>query len=258
MSSLRGATGARSTLMALVKVTIDDGIAELVLDRPKVNAMSRALLEEMLTSFRRLHDHEQVRGVLVRGEGKCLSAGLDLVELAGLRDSDLRDYLDLVETAFTAAFTFPKPVAAAVHGHAVAGGMVLALSADHVVLGRGGYKLGLTELAVGVPFPRPAYEIVRLAMTPRALHATVHGAGTYGPSELFELGVGDELADDPRAAALTWLRTMASRPLEAFRFVKTLHRGEAWERIQARTAGERRHLIDAIESARAVVSGALR
>jgi enoyl-CoA hydratase len=243
--------------MPFVTATVDAGIAELVLDRPKVNALSRALLEEMLATLRQLGDDEHVRGVLVRGEGKCFSAGLDLVELSQLEEGELLEYLDIVEAAFTSAFAFPKPMVAAVHGHAVAGGLVLALCADHLVMGRGDYKLGLTELAVGVPFPRPAFEIVRLAMGPRALNAVVHGAGTYSPQELFDLGVGDALSDDPRGDARRWLSMMASRPLGTFRFVKTLHRGEAWERIQSRSAEEQRALIDAITAARTSIARTL-
>jgi hypothetical protein len=85
----------------------------------------------------------------------------------------------------------------------------------------------------------------------------VHGAATHSPDELYELGVGAELVDDPTKAARSWLSTMASRPLETFRFVKTLHRGDAWERIQSRSAGERRQLIEALESARAHIAKTL-
>ena len=65
-----------------------------------------------------------------------------------------------------------KPIAAAVEGHAIAGGLVLALAADFVALQTGGYKLGLTELQVGVPFPDSALQVVIDAIPARAADST--------------------------------------------------------------------------------------
>jgi hypothetical protein len=79
---------------------------------------------------------------------------------------------------------------------------------------------------------------VRLGMPPRALRKLVYEAGTYPPEEIFAMGVGDTLEDDPRAAGRRWLDVVTSRPLETFRVVKGLHRKEAWERIAACRRGE--------------------
>src|SRR5262245_33651345 len=155
--------------MAGVDMNVNEGIAEVVLNRPKVNAMNRALIEELGQAFGRISTDSAIRGALLRAEGRCFSAGLDLKELAAYSREELASFLGLFDTGIGPVFSCTKPVAAAVRGHAIAGGLVLALCADFLALAPGDYKLGLTELLVGVSFPREAFEIVRVALPPRAL-----------------------------------------------------------------------------------------
>lgn len=242
--------------MKHIRIEIDtDGIALLTLDRPKVNAMSGEFLAEMRDAFHELAADDKARGVLVRGEGKSFSAGLDLNELMGLQGEDVTQFLQLVDDGFDAAFRFPKPMAAAVHGHAIAGGLVLGLCADHLVLGEGSYKLGLTELAVGVPLPRVAFEVVRSAVDERAMRKLLLGAGLHPPDEVFKMGVGDVLAADPFSQAQSWLKTACSRHGGAFRFSKAARRREACERIDALAANERAELQRTLIAAREAASG---
>jgi enoyl-CoA hydratase/carnithine racemase len=243
--------------MPHVRVTVEGGIGELVLDRPKVNAMSRELLREMRAGFTELAQDQRVRGVLVRGAGRCLSAGLDLVEVSGLDHAAAFEFLDEFDAAFFAAFSFPKPMAAVVHGHAIAGGLVLALCADFVAFATGDYKVGLTELAVGVPFPRVAFEIVQLASPPRAFSKLVNEALVYPPEEVHALGVGDVLVGDAEAAARRWLDLVTGRPAATFAHVKATRRRDAWARCREQTLAERRALADAILGARDTVRGAV-
>ncbi|AUX35700.1 MULTISPECIES: enoyl-CoA hydratase/isomerase family protein [Sorangium] len=243
--------------MQFIEVLESGGVAEVVLDRPKVNAMSQAVLREMVDVFRRLAEDGAVRGVLVRGAGKCLSAGLDLREVASLDRARLAGFLDDFDAAFGAAFRFPKPFAAAVHGHALAGGAVLAMCADYIALGDGDSKFGLPELVVGIPFPRVAFEIVRAACPTRAFRRLVFGADSHSPAEVFEMGVGDSLSKEPLEDARRWLATACSRPAAAFRFVKASHRKEAWERIAAPLPEEREAFVEALLSAKQAFSAPL-
>jgi enoyl-CoA hydratase len=236
--------------MGFIKLTIEDGIAEVVLDRPKVNAMSRALLAELRATFLQLSGDDDVRGALLRAEGNAFSAGLDLKEVALLDPESVTDFLDLMEDAFLAPFAFPKPLAVAVHGHAIAGGMILALCGDYLSMAEGDYKIGLTELQVGVPFPRVAFEAVRNAVPPRALRKLMNEADTYRPAAIWDLGVGDAVCADPVADARAWLNKISARPLDTFMFVKAQRRKEAWERIATTTHAERRALVAAMMASR--------
>lgn len=237
--------------MEYIRVDIGDGVAEVVLNRPKVNAMSRVLLAELRDTFEQLSMDDGVGAALIRGEGPALSAGLDLREVAALDPESAGDFLDLMEDAFKAVFGYPRPLAVAVQGHAIAGGLVLALCADYIALGHGDYQVGLTELRVGVPFPRVAFEIVRSELPPRAMRKLVYEADTYTPEQIWDLGIGDAHVSDPVSDARAWLSKVTSRPLDTFAFVKAQRRKEAWERMAGCTHLERRALIAALIAGRA-------
>jgi enoyl-CoA hydratase len=243
--------------MKFLRIERQGPIAELTLARPPVNALDSALLSEIAAACAELERDDAVRGVLLRGEGKCLSAGLDLAAVAQLDAAGAAAFLGDCDAAFGALFAFSKPLAIAVDGHAIAGGTVIALCGDFIAIGRGPHKLGLTELTVGVPFPRIAFEIVRHALPPRALRVLVYGAGAMPAAEAFELGVGDVLVDDARGAARSWLEGAVNRPLDAFRFTKRLAREPGAARIAAATADERKRLIEILMTTRANIAAYL-
>ena len=124
----------------------------VTLNRPKVNAQNTALLQELADTFEVAQKDEAVKGILFKGEGKCFSAGLDLQEVLSFDKKGLSEFLALFERAYAAVYEIDKPVAAVVHGHAIAGGAILALMSDYIAFGTGPGKFGVTELAVGVPF----------------------------------------------------------------------------------------------------------
>lgn len=235
--------------MEHVRVEVNEGIAEVVMSRPKVNALDTQLLEELTQGMREAAEDDAVRGALLRGEGKCFSAGLDLNEVDRLISGGIDEFLHRLDETLTACFTFPKPLAVPVAGHAIAGGMVIALTGDYVALGRGEIKLGLSELAVGVPFPRTAFEIIRLGLPPRGLRRFVYEADSFAPREAFDLGFGDVITDDPDGAARAWLDKVTSRSIDTFAFVKAQIRREAWKRIAEQTQAERRSLLEVLRGA---------
>lgn len=245
----------------MIQLEVRDGIAEIVLARPKVNAMSHGFLEAMDDAFTRVGNDDAIRGALVRSDGKCFSAGLDLLELASLDRKTLRTFLVDFDRAFMRAFNCPKPVAMAVEGHAIAGGAVLALCADYLVLrGSDDYKIGLTELAVGVPFPDSALRIVEAALPPRGLRQLVYTAGLFDPDTAFRLGVGDALVEHPVAEARAWLDMASDRPLSTFRLVKAKLRAHANARVSETGSQDRERVVDALlrDDVRAALTTALK
>ncbi len=234
--------------MSAVKLDVTDGLAELTLDRPKVNALNSQTLAALAEAFGRVTTDDAIRGVLVRAEGKCFSAGLDLMEVAGLRREGMMEFFGHFEGAFRGAFTCPKPVAVAVNGHAIAGGLILAFTGDYVAWGRGDYTLALTELQVGVPFPITPMEIVRSATTPRTLRQLVYEVVRVGPAQAFEMGLGDIVSDDPEADARAWLELAISRPASAYCISKAHYRAPYWERLEAQQPDATERWLDGVFS----------
>lgn len=246
--------------MSLVQVHSSGAFTEVVLDRPKVNALDLALLTEIGEVFERLAAADDVRGVLLRAEGSCFSAGLDLRELVSLDRAGTEAFLDAFDRAFGAAYRFPRPLAVAVEGHAVAGGTVLALCGDHVALAKKKkVRVGLTELAVGVPFPTVAFEICAAELPRRALRRLVYEAHVLEADEAFKLGVGDARVEEPRADAGQWLERALARPGRAFELAKAQLRGAVWQRLSAPDRENRAAVVDALTSdeGRAALASAL-
>jgi enoyl-CoA hydratase len=135
-------------------------------DNPPVNALDLDSLEVIIASMR------SVEGpVVITGAGRSFSAGVDLHRLIDGGADYAERFVAALSEAFLAIFDHPAPVVAAINGHAIAGGCVLAMCAD-VRLMSGG-TIGLTELAVGVPFPVAALEICRDAMGISAARAAL-------------------------------------------------------------------------------------
>ncbi|WP_163451993.1 enoyl-CoA hydratase/isomerase family protein, partial [Escherichia coli] len=85
--------------------------------------------------------------------GKIFSAGVDLLQISDGGLSYVQKFLPALHRMFDTEFDFPKPVVAAVNGHAIAGGCVLASCADKRIAARDVGRIGVTEVLVGVPFP---------------------------------------------------------------------------------------------------------
>src|SRR4029077_18657425 len=112
----------------------------------------------------------------------------------------LRRFLPMLNRMYEAVFFHPKPLVAAINGHAIAGGCVLACCADRQIMMRGGGSMGITELLVGVPFPALAFEIVRFAVPGRYLPEFTYTGVTYDVDASLARGWVDELVE---ANALT-------------------------------------------------------
>jgi enoyl-CoA hydratase len=198
-----------------------------------LNLMDAELLEAIMLAFRQLPGGD-VRSVVITGHGQVFCAGLDLKRyMAG--GADYARHLPLlVGKAFEAVFNCPLPVVAAVNGHAIGGGCVLACCADVRVMADGDGKIGLPELRVGVSFPRAALEIVRYAVGGVSARRLALGTLTYRPQQAAEMGLVDEVvpADELLDRAKIVARTLAEQsPADTFTVTKAQLHSDALERI---------------------------
>lgn len=116
-----------------VRFSVRNGVASLRLNRPRVrNAMNWAMLREMAHATKRCIDDPRVRAVLISGEGKSFCAGVDFDEVRAMDDpvEGLREFLDTVNDWVRDVRRISCPIVAAIQGHAVGGGLSVALHAD--------------------------------------------------------------------------------------------------------------------------------
>ena len=185
-----------------------------------------ALGTEMLQWLRAELAAADGRPVLLTGTGDAFSAGLNLKELASFEASGMERFLVLLEDTVHDLFHYPGPTAAAVNGHAIAGGCVLELCCDvRVATTNARARIGLNEVALGLRFPPQTLEMVRYRMPHGSTETILLGAGLFDPARALQLGLVDALADDPVAEATTRLEALASHPPAAYRAAKHTLRG---------------------------------
>jgi enoyl-CoA hydratase len=177
---------------AHVRIEPRGELAVLTLDRPPANALIPEVLAEIDEGREQLLS-EEPRAVVISGREGFFSAGVDLKVAPTLDAEGQRAMVDGINQLVIGWYGFPRPVVAAVTGHAIAGGMVIALCADYRVGATSG-KLGLTELKVEVPYPVGAISLVQAELSPPAARALVLRSHLVEPEEALRLGLVDELA----------------------------------------------------------------
>lgn len=178
----------------MIDVAIDDGIAVVTMQHGKANALDIEFCEALAARFVALRLSE-TRAVVLTGQGRIFSAGVDLKRLAEGGGDYARRFLPSLQKLFETVFFHPQPVVAAINGHAIAGGCVLACCADRRVMANRGGRIGVTELLVGVPFPALAFEIVRYAVPARYLAEFTLSGATYETGPALDRGWIDEVAE---------------------------------------------------------------
>ncbi len=136
----------------------------LRMEHGKVQALDLELLRDLEAALE-CAAGDEARGVVLTGTGGAFSAGVDLKRIVDSGSDYVRDFLPALTRAFIRVLSFEKPLVAAVNGHAIAGGCILALACDHRVMSAGTGRVGVPELRVGVTFPALVIEILR-AMVP--------------------------------------------------------------------------------------------
>jgi enoyl-CoA hydratase len=208
------------------------GVVTLRLAHGKASALDVELTEGIR---RELGAAVDASAVVLTGTGSIFSAGVDLFRVLDGGAEYVRRFLPSLVDTIRELFVFPKPVVVAANGHAIAGGGILTAAGDYRLMARGGGRIGVPELVVGVPFPAIALEVVRYALAPNQLHEAVYLGRTYTPEEALACGFVDELADPDALAgrAHEVALHLASVPHAAFRIAKRQLRAPALERAEA-------------------------
>src|SRR5262249_20639406 len=144
----------------------DRGVVTILrMARGKGNALNLDLAGALVDALDRLERSAARAGVLT-GQGNVFGAGVDLPALIDGGPDYARRLVPLLQQLFERLATFPRPLVAAVNGHAIAGGAILMLACDQRLLAQGTAQIGLTEVRVGVLFPAWALEIARFTTPP--------------------------------------------------------------------------------------------
>jgi enoyl-CoA hydratase len=224
-----------------MKIERQDDLAILRLEGPRANAIGDAWLAAL---GRLLDESEGARALVLVGHERFFSAGLDLPSLVGLDRAAMGRFIGAFDATMLRVFEIERPVIAAVNGHAIAGGCVLALQCDWRVMSEG--KIGLNEVALGIGLPTGVVESLRAAVPAASLGPVALEARLVEPEEARRLGLVDELAAPAEllGRATAKARELAALPSLAFAQVKRALRRPAIAAIRTHGAEERDAWLD--------------
>ncbi|MEA2200505.1 MAG: enoyl-CoA hydratase [Solirubrobacteraceae bacterium] len=171
----------------------DGGMAVLTVDRPPANAMDLALLGELVEAVEHVAA-DPPRALVLAGRPGCFSAGADLKAVPGYGPDEQRQMVVGINAMALGVYGLACPVVGAITGHAIAGGLVLALCTDLRVAPSAG-RYGLTEVKVGVPYPQAAIGVVAAELAPHAARVLALGNELVDAAECLRLGVFDEVLE---------------------------------------------------------------
>jgi enoyl-CoA hydratase len=216
----------------MIEREVRDGVAVVRLAHGKASALDVELAEAIVEEIRSASASD-AGAVVLTGTGSIFSAGVDLFRIVNEGAPYVRRFFPALVDAIRAIFESPKPVVAAVNGHAIAGGCILTAACDYRLMARGGGRIGIPELLVGVPFPAVALEIMRAAVAPQHLQELVYTGKTVQAEEALAKGLVDEVAEPDALAerAFAVAAQMAAIPADTFRITKRNLRRPVLDRV---------------------------
>ncbi len=232
--------------MSFVVSSKSDGVAAVRIDRGKVNALNVTVVSELHAAFRGLETDESVRSVILRGTGRFFSFGFDIPECLSYSKSEFEAYVDAFTEFYRYLFRFPKPVVAALNGHTVGGGCVMAIACDHRLMVDGKAKIALNEIGFGLSVFAGNTAILVYCIGSKKAQEVLFSGRMYAAREALQIGLVDEVVQEEllEARALEVAREYAGRDSAAFANIKHLLRDPVCEQIALREKGSIKEFLD--------------
>src|SRR5215216_3736679 len=181
--------------MEHIKTEINEGLLIIKMARGKANALNAAMVEELNQAIADAGNNTSVRGVVLASDrAKFFSAGFDVQEVFEYDRETMLEFFGRFIDLYEGMMGLPKPVIAAVNGHAFAGGAVLALASDWRVMAEGDFGFALNEINLGMALPPGMIRMAICAVGTRRARELVLEGRTLRPAEALETGLACELA----------------------------------------------------------------
>jgi len=232
--------------MDFVRVEKTDGIAKVILSRGKVNAINEFVIDELIACFKELADDAQTKAVIISGQGKFFTYGFDIPEFLNYKKEDFLRYLTKFTDFYGDVFLFPKPVIAALNGHTMAGGCMIAIACDYRIMVSGKAKISLNEINFGSSLFAGSVEIIKLWLGQKNAETAVYTGAMYTAEEAFQLGLIHQVSTDAEleANARRMAEQFAAKDGVAFKSIKHLLRKPLADEIKKREKDSLLEFVD--------------
>jgi 3,2-trans-enoyl-CoA isomerase len=232
--------------MNFVKISKDAGLATLVLGRNKVNALTGVVVEQIRNALAALENDPDIRAIILTGEGKFFSFGFDIPEFLSYSRDEFSDYLTQFTNLYTCMFLYPKPIVAALNGHTIAGGCMLALACDQRVMVSGKAKISLNEIAFGSSVFAGSTEMLRFCVGSHHATKVLYSGTMYSAEEAKSIGLVDTVTseEDLLKEAAKIALELGEKSAPAFAHIKSLLRAPIAEEMKRKEKDSIKKFID--------------
>jgi enoyl-CoA hydratase/carnithine racemase len=230
-----------------VRIERDGGVAILYLSRGITNALNLELVTGLSRAIEGMRQDTDISGlVLTSANNKFLSIGFDIPQLYNLSPDDFAIFYRAFNRLCLDLYALPKPTAAAITGHATAGGCILALCCDYRIIAQGRKLVGLNEIKLGVPVPYVADRILWQLVGQRNARDVIDSGVFYPPEEALNLGLVDGVAPLPEVlpAAIQKVRGLGAFSGKAFAEIKRHRTEPVVQQVEPRLDETDRAFID--------------
>lgn len=221
------------------------GIHRIILD-DGANALDLPLMAAIRDAVADLRKHGAPPLLLASSHPTLFSPGWDLKLLADADRDSVRAVLESFNELIAEVFSYPGPTAAAITGHAVAGGCLLAMACDLRVMATGRTRLGFAELNLGIPVPAGSLRMLAARLGPIAIDETVLRGEGCTAERARELGLVHraEPVEQVVVAVDRELSRIASKPARAYVATKKMLLFDVWRVMRAGSAAEDEDFLD--------------
>jgi enoyl-CoA hydratase/carnithine racemase len=197
------------------------------------NPIGKLLVEELSAAINDARDRR--KGLVLAGNTKFFSIGLDVPRLLLLGRDEMADFWNAFEDLVLCLYRLPIPTACAMAGHATGGGAILALACDYRYVAEGKRLIALNEVKIGVPVPFLADLMLRQIVTDRVAVEMEFRSGFLGPDEARAVGLADAVCteEEVESRALERISELAALPAPAFSLTKQHRTREIASRFEA-------------------------
>jgi enoyl-CoA hydratase/carnithine racemase len=223
--------------MDWIETTTEDQVMILKLNRGVTNAINGELLKELGNLLQMVRDKKEITAlVITSANDKFFSLGFDLPELYLLEPQEFKTFFVSFYHFCMDLYTLPKPAIAALTGHAIAGGFILASCCDYRFISQGKKFCALNEIHLGAPVPHFADAILRQMIGDHGATEMMYSGKMIPPEEARQIGIVDALLPAERVCyeATVKARELGRLPTRAFAAIKANKTRSVAEEVRRR------------------------
>lgn len=209
--------------MEFIRIESDGRVRIVRLERGKANALNAAMIEDLLGVFEDAARSDAVGAIVLTGSGgNFFSSGFDVLEVFQYDRPTMRAFFGRFMDLYEGITRFPKPVVAAINGHAFAGGAILALACDARLMAEGSFGFALNEIDLGFALPPGIIRLAVDAVGLRSARKMVLDGWRVTPAQALEIGLAEDVvkAEDLLQRACARAQEMAQKPQSAYAAIK--------------------------------------